>query len=353
MMIAVVGVAVLIGFISVVWLSFTVFKTYGVLRPSSSTPDKRGTTDGKVGDRIREPCSPADAFHFMTQGGRLCNNNIVICGVLFFHGSQVSALPTADDLRVLWKDRVLHDPRFRRMRQRVLGLGTEAQSQPVTVPSNSTWWQRASVTVHELMPGAGLQWEVLEPEEIDLDKHIVTDNIVEPQQQDAYAPGGEEQQCCQYNCDKKRLEGLLSTMTEARLDATRPLWKVHIVQYAPHCNAVILRVHHSIADGFSLVKFLLATTDQHWLAMKEADEKESETSKLSLQHTDKATPPVPSPRPQLSQQIGDRILLLGRTLRGLPASLWRLSFASPDPAFFLTRPSPVSQRNLRCSFNFF
>lgn len=61
--------------------------------------------------------------------------------------------------------------------------------------------------------------------------------------------------------DQHALQDLVSDLMSAPLDFSKPLWQFHIVEgYGSGC-ALIMRLHHSIADGIALVYVLLSLTD--------------------------------------------------------------------------------------------
>lgn len=61
---------------------------------------------------------------------------------------------------------------------------------------------------------------------------------------------------------KQELQALVSDMNSASLDFRRPLWQIHYIdQYEGGC-ALLVRIHHCIADGISLVRVLLSLTDK-------------------------------------------------------------------------------------------
>ncbi|MFL5355867.1 WS/DGAT/MGAT family O-acyltransferase [Archangium sp.] len=58
------------------------------------------------------------------------------------------------------------------------------------------------------------------------------------------------------------LERLVSESMSTPLDFARPLWELHLIQgYEDGC-ALLMRVHHCIADGISLARVLLSLTDE-------------------------------------------------------------------------------------------
>ncbi len=89
----------------------------------------------------------------------------------------------------------------------------------------------------------GCHWE--ECDDFDLDNHLVHQTL----------PGRGSAG------DLKKLVGQLASTP---LDATRPLWQMQLIDNYGGGNALMVRIHHCIADGIALIGVLLAlTTDQH------------------------------------------------------------------------------------------
>ena len=66
--------------------------------------------------------------------------------------------------------------------------------------------------------------------------------------------------------DKATLEQLVSDLMSTSLDFSKPLWQMHVVDgYSPDGRtdggALIVRLHHAMADGMALVGVLLALTE--------------------------------------------------------------------------------------------
>ena len=83
-------------------------------------------------------------------------------------------------------------------------------------------------------------WELVE--DFDLDDHL--HHVSLP------APGGES--------ELRKLVGLLMSTP---LDQRKPLWDMHMVDGYCEGTAIVVRIHHSIADGIALVRLLLSLTD--------------------------------------------------------------------------------------------
>lgn len=57
------------------------------------------------------------------------------------------------------------------------------------------------------------------------------------------------------------LQLLVAQLLNDPLDPNEPLWDMHVVDGLPTGNALIVRIHHSVADGFSLVALMLSLVD--------------------------------------------------------------------------------------------
>lgn len=61
--------------------------------------------------------------------------------------------------------------------------------------------------------------------------------------------------------DDAALRELVGDLMSAPLDRARPLWTTHLVDGYQGDSAIIMRVHHCVADGVALVRLLLSLTD--------------------------------------------------------------------------------------------
>jgi WS/DGAT/MGAT family acyltransferase len=57
------------------------------------------------------------------------------------------------------------------------------------------------------------------------------------------------------------LQDAVSVLAGTPLDLSRPLWQFHLIQNYEECCALVMRFHHSIADGMALVHVILSMTD--------------------------------------------------------------------------------------------
>jgi len=61
--------------------------------------------------------------------------------------------------------------------------------------------------------------------------------------------------------DKKALQRYLADQASIPFDSSKPLWHFHFVENYEQGNAIILRVHHSYADGLALISVFNSITD--------------------------------------------------------------------------------------------
>lgn len=92
---------------------------------------------------------------------------------------------------------------------------------------------------HVLRDSAGAVWE---SGQVDLDAHIVELTL----------PPGDE---------RAALEATVGELAARPLDPTRPLWQLHLVRHYRQGSALIVRIHHCIADGIALFSVLRSLTD--------------------------------------------------------------------------------------------
>jgi diacylglycerol O-acyltransferase len=85
----------------------------------------------------------------------------------------------------------------------------------------------------------GVWWE--EDEDFDIDRHLVRIGL----------PG---------RGGTRELQKLVAQLAGQALDPQRPLWQFHLVENYDHGHALIVRMHHCIADGISLMGLLIGMT---------------------------------------------------------------------------------------------
>lgn len=60
---------------------------------------------------------------------------------------------------------------------------------------------------------------------------------------------------------KAELEGFVADLASTPLNPSRPLWEMHLVDTGMGGQALVTRIHHSIADGIALIGVLLSMAD--------------------------------------------------------------------------------------------
>ncbi len=88
----------------------------------------------------------------------------------------------------------------------------------------------------------GYWWE--EDEDFDLDHHLIRVELP--------APGG-----------KAELQTFAAQLASQALDPDKPLWQMHLVEHYDGGSALIVRIHHCIADGMALMGVLLSMATTH------------------------------------------------------------------------------------------
>ncbi|GGC62062.1 wax ester/triacylglycerol synthase family O-acyltransferase [Marinobacter halophilus] len=61
---------------------------------------------------------------------------------------------------------------------------------------------------------------------------------------------------------KEELQALASDLNSTSLDFRRPLWQMHYIENYQEGAALLIRIHHCIADGISLARVLMSLTDR-------------------------------------------------------------------------------------------
>lgn len=116
--------------------------------------------------------------------------------------------------------------------------------------------------------------------------------------------------------DQQALQAFVSGLMSVPLDAERPLWHMYLVENYGAGSALLVRIHHAIADGIALVQVLLSLTD--------------------TAPTAPARPPAASParaRPAWLRQLG-----------GVFSATVRLLLLQPDAPTRLKDPLGVPKR---------
>ena len=89
------------------------------------------------------------------------------------------------------------------------------------------------------MPGMAF-WET--DRDFDVARHVVAQALP--------APGG-----------RVELQALVSRLATTPLDPSHPMWQFHLIDRYDGGSALVMRIHHSYADGIALVRVMLSMTD--------------------------------------------------------------------------------------------
>ena len=162
------------------------------------------------------------------------------------------------------------------------------------------------------------RWD--EDENFDLDAHL--HRIALP------APG-----------DQAALQALVGDLMSTPLDMSKPLWQIHLVEgLAGGGSALLVRIHHCIADGIALVRVLLSLTDPTARAGRAAA--------APLGTTSVPQPGFRLPVAEVAAILMDplRAMELAQTGISGAASLQRLVTLEPDPPTVLKGRLGVTKR---------
>ena len=66
-----------------------------------------------------------------------------------------------------------------------------------------------------------------------------------------------------HDVTREELQNYMATIARVPLDASRPLWHMHVIDRVQGGHAIVFRVHHSITDGLGMVHVLNHLTDDN------------------------------------------------------------------------------------------
>jgi diacylglycerol O-acyltransferase len=199
-----------------------------------------------IRERVREPMASVDTAWLRMDRP---SNLMQIIGVMIFDGRL-----DAERFKRTVAKRLLRYQRFRQIAE---------------LNSEGAWW--------------------VDDDDFDIDAHIRRSLLP--------SPGG-----------KRELEKFVAEMASEPLNPSRPRWEYHLVETADGNSALVVRIHHAIADGIALVEVINSLTDDH------ADVPEDGGLKTQVRKD-------PSASEQLDKEDGD----LWRTLAEPIADLARAS----------------------------
>jgi diacylglycerol O-acyltransferase len=89
----------------------------------------------------------------------------------------------------------------------------------------------------------GAMW--VDDDDFDVHRHVVREKLVRHRGQS----------------EREALQALCGKLATQPLDAKRPLWQFHLIERYESGSALILRIHHCIGDGISLISVVQSITD--------------------------------------------------------------------------------------------
>jgi len=140
--------------------------------------------------------------------------------------------------------------------------------------------------------------------------------------------------------DDSAVEKLANQVMNSALDFTHPLWKLTLVDNHPDGSIIIVRVHHCIADGISLMRVLSLMThtsrevavDQAFVVDTNQDGNQSNRSPAAIQTVAEGTLAKKNITP------GWGALVRNPTFIDILAAIARIAFRPPDPPTILKGP---------------
>ncbi|KAL9684708.1 hypothetical protein QQ045_022149 [Rhodiola kirilowii] len=162
-------------------------------------------------------------------------------------------------------------------------LGSKCRVDPEHLKSNLVQFVLSHPRLYSLQvvdaERGGMKWVV--QTEVDLHKHVISQEI-NPTLLIATSP-------------ENYLENYLYNLSQTKIDMSKPLWEIHILNGLKTSidteSVAIVRMHHSLGDGMSLMSLMLAlarkTSDDKPLIMTKAeDDKNSITEKFLKKRSD-------------------------------------------------------------------
>jgi hypothetical protein len=142
--------------------------------------------------------------------------------------------------------------------------------------------------------------------------------------------------------DRRALQALVSRLMSTPLERSRPLWQVHVIERYEGGTALLFRIHHAIADGFSLLRVMLSLTDGPEGPSLQPPGRASYPSLLPVAIGAEGRGFLSSAR-ELSREPARAMAMMRLGVSGLGA-LGRLLALRSDPATALKGPLGVSKQ---------
>ena len=118
---------------------------------------------------------------------------------------------------------------------------------------------------------------------------------------------------------KRELEKFVAELASEPLNPSRPRWDYHLVDTADGDSALVVRIHHAIADGIALIGVLNSLTDDGPQAVDKSDKAEPHAPALTAT---RASEPSASEEGDLWRVLAEPITDLARASIRLGGNLW-------------------------------
>ncbi len=105
----------------------------------------------------------------------------------------------------------------------------------------------------------GASW--VADEDFDIDRHVVAETLPAPRPKARSRSAPATRAAKAEHRQRAALQQRCGELATTPLDPSRPLWQFHLVEDYEGGSAVILRIHHCIGDGISLISVMLSITD--------------------------------------------------------------------------------------------
>jgi diacylglycerol O-acyltransferase len=143
-----------------------------------------------------------------------------------------------------------------------------------------------------------------------------------------------------FPADDAAVERVSNLKMNTVLDFAHPLWKLTLVDNHPDGSIIIVRVHHCIADGISLMRVLLQIThtptetpmDQTSVDNPNRDDQQVNRGPTNTQTAERVSPTNNIP------ETGRGTLYKNPTLADMIKAIARIIFRAPDPPTILKGP---------------
>jgi diacylglycerol O-acyltransferase / wax synthase len=154
----------------------------------------------------------------------------------------------------------------------------------------------------------------------------------------------------QLPADEKALWELVSIKMASALDFAHPLWKITLVDNYPEGSILIIRAHHCIADGISLMRILLMMSqtspdgpaNQVPVDNPDGDktqiDRELAFSQTASQVSERGPASSPARTGKQAPDLFKGTLYENRTLTEIIAAMLRILFLRPDPPTIFKGP---------------